>query len=64
MILKETYHFLRTRYKDQIEGIIISDVCIGLHLAAVRLSDVVSQGGAGFHLFKYCAKKIFIINES
>lgn len=28
------------------------------------LFDVVSQGGAGYHLFEYCAKKISILNES
>ena len=28
------------------------------------LFDVVSQGGAGYHLFEYCAKKICILNES
>ncbi|NVO09734.1 MAG: DUF364 domain-containing protein [Bacteroidales bacterium] len=28
-----------------------------------RMFTVVSEGGAGFHLFKYCARKICILNE-
>ncbi len=28
------------------------------------LFDIVSQGGAGYHLFEYCAKKICILNET
>lgn len=28
-----------------------------------RMFTVVSEGGVGFHLFKYCAKKICIVNE-
>lgn len=28
-----------------------------------RMFTVVSEGGAGFHLFKYCAQKICILNE-
>lgn len=30
---------------------------------AERMFTVVSEGGAGFHLFKYCAQKICILNE-
>jgi uncharacterized protein (DUF4213/DUF364 family) len=30
----------------------------------VKLLEVVSEGGAGYHLFKYCAQKICILNEN
>lgn len=29
-----------------------------------RMFTVVSEGGAGFHLFQYCAKKICVLNEN
>jgi uncharacterized protein len=29
-----------------------------------KLLEVVSQGGTGFHLFRYCAQKICILNET
>jgi uncharacterized protein (DUF4213/DUF364 family) len=25
--------------------------------------DLISQGAAGYHLFEYCAEKVFILNE-
>ena len=37
MILEETYSFLRKKYK--VENLIISDVRLGIHLTAVKLSD-------------------------
>jgi uncharacterized protein len=39
MILEETYQFLRSNYSARIEGLAITDVRIGLHLTAVKLSD-------------------------
>jgi uncharacterized protein (DUF4213/DUF364 family) len=39
MILEETYTLLRTKYKDQIENLTISDVRIGVLLSSVLLSD-------------------------
>ena len=38
-------------------------------IGAVRITkpeilfDIVSEGGTGFHLFEYCARKICILNE-
>ena len=39
MIIEQTYRFLKSRYKNKIENLTISDVRIGLFLTAVRLSD-------------------------
>ncbi|RPH30043.1 MAG: hypothetical protein EHM93_16385 [Bacteroidales bacterium] len=39
MILEETYSFLREKYKDLFENLTISDVRLGIHLTAVKLSD-------------------------
>ncbi|MCX6266189.1 MAG: DUF364 domain-containing protein [Bacteroidetes bacterium] len=39
MIINETYNLLKAKYKDQIENLTISDVRIGIHLTAVKLSD-------------------------
>jgi uncharacterized protein len=39
MILKETYDLLRTKYIDQIENLLVTDVRIGLFLTAIRLSS-------------------------
>lgn len=39
MILEQTYKLLKTKYKDQIETLTISDVRIGVLLSAVLLSD-------------------------
>ena len=39
MIIEQTYQFLKTRYKNKIENLIVSDVRIGLFMTAVRLSD-------------------------
>jgi uncharacterized protein (DUF4213/DUF364 family) len=39
MIIDETYHLLKTRYQNQIWSLTISDVRIGVHLTAVKLSD-------------------------
>ena len=39
MILDETYGLLKKRYKTQLEKLTISDVCLGVHLTAVKLSD-------------------------
>jgi len=39
MIIEKTYDLLKTRYKDRIENLMISDIRIGLFLTAVRLSD-------------------------
>lgn len=39
MILDETYDLLKTKYKNQIENLSITDVRIGLYLSAVKLSD-------------------------
>lgn len=39
MILNETYNLLKTRYKNQIENLIITDVRLGVHLSVVKLSD-------------------------
>jgi len=58
MILEETYVLLRTRYKNQIENLTISDVRIGVLLSAVVLSDGscgVSSSVTDSHSF--CDKK-------
>lgn len=39
MIIKETINLLKTRYKDRIEDLRISDVRAGIYLTAVLLSD-------------------------
>jgi uncharacterized protein (DUF4213/DUF364 family) len=39
MILNKTYELLKTRYKSHIEKLEISDVRVGVHLTAVKLSD-------------------------
>lgn len=39
MILDKTYELLKTRYKKQLGKLEISDVHIGVHLSAVKLSD-------------------------
>jgi len=39
MIIEKTYNLLKTRYKDTIEKLMISDVRIGVFMTAVRLSD-------------------------
>ncbi|MFW5877838.1 MAG: Rossmann-like domain-containing protein [bacterium] len=39
MILDETIHILKNRYKNQVENLFISDVRIGLYMTAIRLSD-------------------------
>lgn len=39
MILDETYNLLKTKYINQIENLVISDVRIGAMLSAVKLSD-------------------------
>ena len=39
MILDETIHILKNRYKDQVKNLFISDVRIGLYMTAIRLSD-------------------------
>ncbi len=39
MIIDQTYNLLKTRYRDQIEGLTIADVQVGLYLTAIRLSD-------------------------
>jgi hypothetical protein len=39
MILEQTYKLLKTKYKDQMETLTISDVRIGVLLSAVLLSD-------------------------
>ena len=39
MIIEETYNFLRSRYQNQFEGLLISEVRIGIYLTAVSLSD-------------------------
>jgi len=39
MIIEQTYNLVKTRYKKQIEKLIIADVRIGIYLTAVRLSD-------------------------
>ena len=39
MIIDQTYAFLKSTYKDQIEKLTISDIRIGINLTAVRLSD-------------------------
>jgi uncharacterized protein (DUF4213/DUF364 family) len=43
MILDETYNLLRTKYKTDVNNLVISDVRIGVFLTAVLLSD----GSAG-----------------
>lgn len=58
MILNETYYLLKTKYKNQIENLKISDVRIGLFISAVLLSDgsygVASSDVGGQH---HCIKK-------
>jgi len=39
MILDKTYDLIKTKYKDQIENLIISDIRVGVFLTAIRLSD-------------------------
>ena len=39
MILDETYNFLKTKYKDQIENLKIEEVRLGVYLSAVKLTD-------------------------
>lgn len=39
MILDETYYLLKTRYKNQLENLIILEVRIGLFMTALQLSD-------------------------
>ena len=39
MILDKTIELLKTKYKSQVEGITVSDACIGIYLTAIRLSD-------------------------
>jgi uncharacterized protein (DUF4213/DUF364 family) len=39
MIIEQTLNLLRSKYRDKIEGLTISDVRIGLFMTAVRLSD-------------------------
>lgn len=39
MILQETIHLLKSRYKDYIDTLTISEVRIGLFMTAVKLSD-------------------------
>ena len=39
MVLEETYHFLRSKETARFELLSISDIRIGLHLTAVKLSD-------------------------
>ncbi|HRY32387.1 MAG TPA: DUF364 domain-containing protein [Bacteroidales bacterium] len=46
MIIAETLQFLKERFSDRYDDLIISDVRIGVHLTAVRLSDG-SLGVAG-----------------
>jgi uncharacterized protein (DUF4213/DUF364 family) len=58
MILEKTYALLKTRYKNQIENLTISDVRIGVFLSAVLLSDGscgVSSSVTDSHSF--CDKK-------
>lgn len=58
MILEKTYALLKTRYKNQIENLTISDVRIGVLLSAVVLSDGscgVSSSVTDSHSF--CDKK-------
>ena len=58
MILDQTYYFLKTRYKSQIQNLKITDVRIGLFISAVQLSDgscgVASSDVGGQ---PHCAKK-------
>lgn len=39
MIFEQTYDLLKRKYRSRFEGLILSDVKIGLYLTAVRLSD-------------------------
>ncbi|HBH84432.1 MAG: hypothetical protein A2X05_14205 [Bacteroidetes bacterium GWE2_41_25] len=39
MIIEDTYNLLKSRYKNRLEELSISDVRIGTYLTAVRLSD-------------------------
>lgn len=39
MIIEETYNLLKSRYQNQFEGLLISEVRIGIYLTAVSLSD-------------------------
>jgi len=39
MIIEQTYQLLKNIYGSKLEGLIISDIKIGLYLTAVRLSD-------------------------
>jgi uncharacterized protein len=58
MILEQTYKLLKTKYRDQMETLTISDVRIGLFLSAVLLSD----GSCGVsstvtNILTHCDKK-------
>jgi len=39
MIIEQTYRLLKTKYKDKVENLSISEVRMGLFITAVRLSD-------------------------
>ncbi|MFA6404221.1 MAG: DUF4213 domain-containing protein [Salinivirgaceae bacterium] len=39
MILNETYDLLKSKYKNKIENLTISEVRIGVYLSAIKLSD-------------------------
>jgi len=39
MIIEQTYNLLKSKYRNEFAGLIISEVKIGLYLTAVRLSD-------------------------
>lgn len=39
MIPEETYQHLLSKYPDRLDGLIITDIVVGLHLTAVKLSD-------------------------
>ena len=39
MIIEQTYNLLKIKFKSKLEGLVISDVKIGLYFTAVRLSD-------------------------
>lgn len=57
MIIEQTYNLLKSRYKNQLETLSISDVRIGLYLTAVKLSDGSSGASATLTDDKpFCAK--------
>ncbi len=39
MILEQTYDLLKSRYKNRLDNLLVSDIRIGIYLTAVRLSD-------------------------